>query len=132
VLLRAPRHAGAETNTQGGAIRIGNLQIDEALHRATVGETTVQLTPTEYRLLTLLAARRDQVVPRDLVAKLVSGDPDMASSRTIDVHMRHLRAKLSQTHRTAPQVIAIRGFGYKFVSGSPGTGAWARGCPTRS
>ena len=80
----------------------------------------LQLTPTEYRLLTVLAARPDQVVPRDALAKLVWGDPDTGTSRTIDVHIGRLRVKLSQAGRTAPQIISVRGFGYKIVSARTG------------
>ncbi|HEY0583194.1 MAG TPA: helix-turn-helix domain-containing protein, partial [Chloroflexota bacterium] len=57
-------------------------------------------------------------VPRDALAKLVWGDPDTGSSRTIDVHIGRLRVKLSQSGRAAPQIISVRGFGYKIVSGT--------------
>ena len=66
----------------------------------------------------MLAARPDQVVPRDSLAKLVWGDPDTGTSRTIDVHIGRLRVKLSQAGRTAPQIISVRGFGYKLVRGT--------------
>jgi two-component system response regulator MtrA len=117
VLLRraAQRHA-TEPASQRGPIRIGELQIDHATHQVTLGENLLQLTPTEYRLLTVLAARPDQVVPRDALAKLVWGDPDTGTSRTIDVHIGRLRVKLSQAGRTAPQIVSVRGFGYKIVS----------------
>lgn len=116
VLLRRAAHHVAEPGTQRGPIRIGDLQIDHGLHQVTLGSTVLQLTPTEYRLLTVLAARPDQVVPRDSLAKLVWGDPDTGTSRTIDVHIGRLRVKLSQAGRTAPQIISVRGFGYKIVS----------------
>ena len=119
VLLRrsAQQHAG-DVNLQRGPIRIGDLLIDHGLHQVTLGANVLQLTPTEYRLLTVLAARPDQVVPRDALAKLVWGDPDTGTSRTIDVHIGRLRFKLSQAGRSAPQIISVRGFGYKIVSGS--------------
>ena len=119
LLRRVSRHNAVEPITQHGPIRIGNLQIDHALHQVTVGETLVQLTPTEYRLLTVLAARPDQVVPRDLLAKLAWLHPDTGTSRTIDVHVGRLRAKLSQAHREGPQIISVRSFGYKIVNRSP-------------
>ncbi len=117
VLLRrrAQQHV-AEPSTHRGVLRIGDLQIDHALHQVTLGSTVLQLTPTEYRLLTVLAGRPDQVVPRDSLAKLVWGDPDTGTSRTIDVHIGRLRVKLSQAGRNAPQIISVRGFGYKIVS----------------
>jgi DNA-binding response OmpR family regulator len=117
LLRRAAQHHIVEPSTQRGPIRIGDLEIDHALHQVTLGRTVLQLTPTEYRLLTVLAARPDQVVPRDSLAKLVWGDPDTGNSRTIDVHIGRLRVKLAQAGQTAPQIISVRGFGYKLVSG---------------
>ena len=86
------------------------------MHQVTLSGRVLQLTPTEYRLLTVLAARPDQVVPRDALAKLVWGDPDTGTSRTIDVHIGRLRVKLSQGGPLAPQIISVRGFGYKIVT----------------
>ena len=119
LLRRAAQQHAAEPVSQRGHIRIGDLQIDHALHQVTLADNVLQLTPTEYRLLTVLAARPDQVVPRDSLAKLVWGDPDTGTSRTIDVHIGRLRVKLSQAGRTAPQIISVRGFGYKIVSSVP-------------
>ncbi len=118
LLRRAAQHHASEPGAQRTPIRIGDLLIDHALHQVTLGDTILQLTPTEYRLLTVLAARPDQVVPRDALAKLVWGDPDTGTSRTIDVHIGRLRVKLSQAGRNAPQIISVRGFGYKIVSPS--------------
>jgi DNA-binding response OmpR family regulator len=99
-----------------GPLRIGELVIDHALHHVSLAGNVLQLTPTEYRLLTVLAARPDQVVPRDALAKLVWGDPDTGSSRTIDVHIGRLRVKLGHAGRIAPQIVSVRGFGYKIVN----------------
>ena len=121
LLRRAAQHHPSEVATQRSPIRIGALLIDHATHQVTLGDNMLQLTPTEYRLLTVLAARPDQVVPRDALAKLVWGDPDTGTSRTIDVHIGRLRVKLSQAGRSAPQIISVRGFGYKIVgSSAPG------------
>jgi two-component system response regulator MtrA len=117
LLRRAAQHHLVEPVAQRGPIRIGGLVIDHALHQVTLGENILQLTPTEYRLLTVLAARPDQVVQRDSLAKLVWGDPDTGTSRTIDVHIGRLRVKLSQAGRSAPQIVSVRGFGYKIVGG---------------
>ena len=116
LLRRAALHQGGEPIVARGPIRIGQLLIDHALHQVTLSGRVLQLTPTEYRLLTVLAARPDQVVPRDALAKLVWGDPDTGTSRTIDVHIGRLRVKLSQAGQLAPQIISVRGFGYKIVN----------------
>ena len=120
LLRRAAQLHAAEPTAVRGPLRIGDLVIDHALHQVTVGASMLQLTPTEYRLLTVLATRPDQVVPRDALAKLVWGDPDTGTSRTIDVHIGRLRVKLSMAGRHAPRIMSVRGFGYKLVSGSTG------------
>jgi two-component system response regulator MtrA len=116
LLRRAAQYHGADVNPGRGPIRIGELVIDHSLHQVTLAGCALQLTPTEYRLLAVLAARPDQVVPRDALAKLVWGDPDTGTSRTIDVHIGRLRVKLSQGGQQAPQIISVRGFGYKIVN----------------
>jgi two-component system alkaline phosphatase synthesis response regulator PhoP len=120
LLRRAAQHHAADMNLQRGPIRIGDLLIDHSLHQVTLSGAVLQLTPTEYRLLTVLAARPDQVVPRDALAKLVWGDPDTGTSRTIDVHIGRLRVKLGQAGHSAPQIVSVRGFGYKIVGTLPG------------
>ena len=122
VLLRraAQQQQATDRTVQQGPIRIGDLLIDHSLHQVTLSDAVLQLTPTEYRLLTVLAARPGQVVPRDALAKLVWGDPDTGTSRTIDVHIGRLRVKLSQAGRSAPQIVSVRGFGYKIVTSTPG------------
>lgn len=116
VLLRRPiQHQEIEAASSRGQIHTGELVIDHALHQVTLFGDVLSLTPTEYRLLTVLAARPDQVVSRDALAKLVWGDPDAGTSRTIDVHIGRLRFKLSQGARSGPQILSVRGFGYKLV-----------------
>jgi DNA-binding response OmpR family regulator len=122
LLRRAAQHRAGEPAPARNPIRIGELFIDPSPHQVSLGGTLLQLTPTEYRLLSVLAARPDQVVPRDTLAKLVWGDPDTGTSRTIDVHIGRLRVKLAQASANAPQIVSVRGFGYKIV-GSPTTGA---------
>jgi len=122
LLRRAAQHHAGEPLVLRGPIRIGELLIDHSLHQVTLDGHLLQLTPTEYRLLTVLAARPDQVVPRDALATLVWGDPDTGTSRTIDVHIGRLRVKLSQSGRLAPQIISVRGFGYKIVNSAHGPG----------
>ncbi len=129
LLRRAAQHHSGELGGARGPIRIGELMIDHSLHAVTLGDAALQLTPTEYRLLTVLAGRPDQVVPRDTLAKLVWGDPDTGNSRTIDVHVGRLRVKLSQGGPLAPQIVSVRGFGYKLVRGASSSDASAYRSP---
>jgi two-component system response regulator MtrA len=96
-------------------IRVGELIIDRSRRRVTLGGEPIQLTPTEYRLVSALASRPDEILSRDDLATLVWGYQDASSGRTIDVHIRRLRVKLSSGPVPAPAIVAVRGFGYKMA-----------------
>src|SRR5438128_1846422 len=69
----------------------------------------------------------DEILSRDDLATLVWGYQDASSGRTIDVHIRRLRVKLSSGPVPAPAIVAVRGFGYKMAveeaSGANGAAA---------
>ncbi|HYW88874.1 MAG TPA: response regulator transcription factor [Chloroflexota bacterium] len=96
-------------------IRVGELIIDRSRRRVTLGGEPIQLTPTEYRLVSALASRPDEILSRDELATLVWGYQDASSGRTIDVHIRRLRVKLNAGPVPAPAIVAVRGFGYKMA-----------------
>lgn len=97
-------------------IRLGELVIDRSRRRVTLGSQALQLTPTEYRLLSALASRPDEILTREELAQLVWGYQDVSSGRTIDVHIRRLRVKLASGPVMSPPIISVRGFGYKIAS----------------
>ncbi len=112
-----PAQAAAPAARPTEQQRIGDLVIDHTRRRVTLGNTPLQLTPTEYRLLRALASRLDDVVTREELAQQVWGYQDASSGRTIDVHIRRLRAKLA-TGPNPPAIVSVRGFGYKLISDS--------------
>ncbi|MBV9326536.1 MAG: response regulator transcription factor [Chloroflexi bacterium] len=106
-------------------IRVGELIIDRSRRRVTLGGEPIQLTPTEYRLVSALASRPDEILSRDDLATLVWGYQDASSGRTIDVHIRRLRVKLAHGPVAAPAIVAVRGFGYKMAVEEGANGAAA-------
>jgi DNA-binding response OmpR family regulator len=96
--------------------RIGDLVIDQARCRVTRSGEVVHLTPTEYRLLCVLAGRPDHVLARRELAEEVWGCYDTGVARSLDVHMRRLRAKLREGVSGPPRLVNARGFGYQLVS----------------
>jgi two-component system response regulator MtrA len=109
------RHVEPSAAPPADHIRVGDLLIDRSRRRVTLGGEAIQLTPTEYRLVSALASRPDEILSRDELAQLVWGYQDASSGRTIDVHIRRLRVKLSQGPVPAPLIVAVRGFGYKLA-----------------
>jgi len=104
-------------------IRVGELIIDRSRRRVTLGSESLQLTPTEYRLVSALASRPEEILSRDDLATLVWGYQDASNGRTIDVHIRRLRVKLASGPTRGPSIVAVRGFGYKMCVEPALTGA---------
>jgi two-component system response regulator MprA len=94
------------------AVMAGDLRLDPATHAIVSGETTVGLTPTEFRLLGALAGRYGETVRRrELIA---TGWPDGAivHDNTLDVYLARLRKKLG-TLPTEAKINTVHGVGYK-------------------
>jgi two-component system phosphate regulon response regulator PhoB len=94
-------------------LAIGPIHIDRSEHRVLVEGAAVDLTPTEYKLLLMLAERRGRVQARGHLLEMVwEAAPDI-QTRTVDMHVQRLRAKLG----TAGMLIeTVRGFGYRLRS----------------
>jgi two-component system alkaline phosphatase synthesis response regulator PhoP len=96
-------------------LRFGDLTIDLANYRVTVGGHNIQLTFKEYELLRFLATNRDRVFSREVLLNRVWGYDYYGGARTVDVHIRRLRAKIEDGHRTF--IETIRNVGYRFREG---------------
>ena len=93
-------------------IRIGPLQLDIPRHQVRVQNKAVDLTATEFKLLTVLIQRRGRVQPREQLLRDVWGYDTPIDTRTVDTHMRRLRVKLGPASKFLD---TLRGVGYRFV-----------------
>ena len=103
------------SQTPGGvALTIGPIRIDRDAARVTVDGREVDLTPTEYKLLLILAERRGRVQARaSLLESVWEAAPDI-QTRTVDMHIQRLRTKLG----AAGELIeTVRGSGYRLRAG---------------
>jgi len=90
--------------------QIGPLRIDSTAHRVTVDGREIDLTPTEFKLLLLLAERKGRVQARNLLLEIVwEAAPDI-QTRTVDMHVQRLRVKLGEA---GDLIETVRGFGYR-------------------
>ena len=96
-------------------LAIGSLQLDPAAHRVTAAGATVELGPTEFRLLKFLMARPDRVHTRTQLLDQVWGDHVYIEERTIDVHIRRLRLAL-EPHGQEHMIETVRGTGYRLAA----------------
>jgi DNA-binding response OmpR family regulator len=93
----------------------GAVSLDTARHVVTVGGRPVELTPKEFDLLHALLEAAGRVLSREHLLNRVWGyaRADEIESRTVDVHIRRLRAKLGAEER---RIATIKGVGYRFES----------------
>ena len=97
----------------GDSIEIGNLSINPATHTLSAGETAIELGPTEFRLLLFFMTHPDRVYSRTQLLNEVWGDHVFIEERTVDVHIRRLRAALEPTGHDN-WITTVRGSGYRF------------------
>jgi DNA-binding response OmpR family regulator len=112
-VLRRSSVGQAQPSSQPEAYRIGPLAVDIARRTVTYGDQPLQLTPTEFRLLAALASEPERVFSREDLASRVWGYESIGESRVVDVHIRRLRQKLDESSITDPEIVTLRGFGYK-------------------
>jgi two-component system phosphate regulon response regulator PhoB len=96
-----------------GIIELGGLRIDGAAHRVYAGEQTVQIGPTEYRLLHFFMTHPERVYSRSQLLDQVWGGSVYVEERTVDVHIRRLRKTL-EPFKLENLVQTVRGAGYRF------------------
>ncbi|HPC02145.1 MAG TPA: phosphate regulon transcriptional regulator PhoB [Syntrophales bacterium] len=99
-------------------IRYGDLFIDHDAHEVTLAGRKVALSPTEFRLLWFLARTPGRVFTREILLDRVWGDDTFVEPRTVDVHIRRLRAQIEPDLSTPRFVLTVRGVGYKFAEGT--------------
>jgi DNA-binding response OmpR family regulator len=94
------------------AVMVGDLSIDLARHEARVDGVNIRLTPTELRLLTLLASE-DRAFSRREILEHVWETVFVPAERSCDVHVANLRRKLEDDPASPKRVLTVRGVGYR-------------------
>ena len=108
------RRVGVTSSTPSEVIQLGPIRIDRAQHRVTVDDAPIELTPTEFKLLLMLAERRGRVQARaHLLETVWEAAPDI-QTRTVDMHIQRLRTKLGSA---GDLIETVRGFGYRLRPG---------------
>jgi DNA-binding response OmpR family regulator len=96
-------------------LRCGNLVLDRAAHLVTVDGRTVDLTPMEFALLATFMATPGRVFNRLDLLERIQGDAYEGYERTIDVHVKNLRAKIEPNPRQPRYIETIFGVGYRLA-----------------
>lgn len=112
--LSAPGSALTESSEE---IRSGDLHVDEGAYSATLKGRTLDLTFKEFELLKFLAQHPGRVFTRAVLLQEVWGYDYFGGTRTVDVHVRRLRAKLGVEYESL--IGTVRNVGYRFVPERP-------------
>ncbi len=109
------RRVGGEREAAPAPIVAGDVHIDMERRQVTVGGQEVELTPTEFDLLTVLARHPGRVFTRLELLDRVQGYSFEGYERTIDAHVKNLRQKIEADPKEPRHILTVYGVGYKFA-----------------
>lgn len=116
--LRAQlRRAYGELAAEANVLLVGDLRIDLTRSQVLRENTPVSLTPTEFKLLVVLARHRNQALTRSQIVEAVWGySADLESESAVNVHIRRLREKIEPDPSRPQLLLTVPGVGYRLVS----------------
>ena len=95
--------------------QVGGLRIDYARHEVQVDGEAVRLTPSEFKLLALLADAQERVFTRRQIMEHLWESDWVGDEHAADVHISNLRRKIERDPASPERIVTVRGFGYKLV-----------------
>jgi two-component system alkaline phosphatase synthesis response regulator PhoP len=119
--VQAVLRRGTGGATAGKRLRYGDLTIDLEGRAITIAGRSIDLTPTEFRLIEVLAGAPSRCFRRQELVERVFGQAFDGLDRTIDVHIMNLRRKIEPDRSKPSWIVTVYGLGYKFggVAGAP-------------
>jgi len=109
------RRTNTEQTSSTGVLEGGGIRLDPERFEVTVNGTSVHMPRKEFELLELLMENSGRVLTRDTLIDRVWGPDYFGDTRTLDVHVKRLRAKCESDPHAPKHLVTIRGLGYKFV-----------------
>jgi two-component system response regulator RegX3 len=95
--------------------RVGSLTLDLTRHKVSLGGSEVQLTPSEFRLLALLAEEPERAYSRREIMQHLWESSYVGDERACDIHISNLRRKVEEAPDEPQRILTVRGLGYKLV-----------------
>lgn len=101
---------------QGESIRIADLELNFTSYRLFVRGQRVDLTPKEFKLLSILVRHAGQILTREQLLNLAEEDPYIGDSSAVNVFINRLRQKIEKDPARPEYLLTVRGIGYKFAA----------------
>jgi two-component system response regulator RegX3 len=108
------RAARPEERADSSVLAVGDVRLDAERHEVFVRDAPVSLPLKEFELLELLLENAGRVLTRDTLIDRVWGHDYVGDTKTLDVHVKRLRAKIEADPSSPSRITTIRGLGYKF------------------
>lgn len=112
VLRRTPIDGQAAVS--GDALEVGDVSVDPERHEVVIRGETVNLPLKEFELLALLLDHAGRVLTRDTLIDRIWGADYVGDTKTLDVHIKRLRARVEHDPGQPTRIVTIRGLGYKY------------------
>ena len=109
------RRTSSQASGNEGVLEGGDIRLDPARFEARVGGERIHLPRKEFELLELLMENAGHVLTRESLIDNVWGSDYYGDTRTLDVHIKRLRAKCEADPHSPQHIVTVRGLGYKFV-----------------
>jgi two-component system, OmpR family, response regulator RegX3 len=101
----------------GGSVRrVGSLELDVNRHEVRLEGKTIRLTPSEFRLLGLLAQEPERVYTRREIMQHLWDSTYVGDQRACDIHVSNLRRKIEEVPGRPQRLVTVRGVGYKLLA----------------
>jgi two-component system response regulator RegX3 len=110
------RRRELDQSSRGGKLRVGTLELDPMRHQATIAGDPKRLTPSEFKLLLLLAEQPERVFSRREIMQHLWDSEYVGDQRACDIHISNLRQKLEEDPANPERIVTVRGVGYKLAA----------------
>lgn len=112
-ILRRFGHQEGVSERNDNILRLGPIELDPEAYTVTRDGESLELTPTEFKILAMLMRRPGQAFSRSQISEAVSSGSHYLASRYIDVHISRLRGKIEEDHRDPQLIQTVPSVGYR-------------------
>jgi two-component system response regulator RegX3 len=110
------RRRELDRSTRGETLRVGTLELDPMRHQASIAGEQKRLTPSEFKLLLLLAMEPERVFSRREIMQHLWDSEYVGDQRACDIHISNLRQKLEEDPANPERIVTVRGIGYMLAA----------------
>ena len=110
------RRRELDQTSGGGRLRVGTLELDPRRHQVSLDGEPKRLTPSEFKLLLLLAEQPERVFSRREIMQHLWDSEFVGDQRACDIHISNLRQKLEEDPANPERIVTVRGVGYKLAA----------------